>query len=29
MPGDVSLAHHGLLLLDARPECRHTLEVLQ
>jgi magnesium chelatase family protein len=26
-PGDVSLAHHGVLLLDARPECtRHVLE---
>jgi magnesium chelatase family protein len=28
-PGDVSLAHHGLLVLDARPECRRdVLEVL-
>ena len=29
-PGDVSLAHHGILFLDARPECRrHGLEVLR
>jgi magnesium chelatase family protein len=29
MPGEVSRAHHGLLFLDARPECRrHVLEVL-
>jgi magnesium chelatase family protein len=29
-PGDVSLAHHGMLLFDARPECRrHILEVLR
>ncbi len=29
LPGDVSLAHHGMLLLDARPECRrHVLDVL-
>jgi magnesium chelatase family protein len=29
-PGDVSLAHHGILLFDARPECRrHILEVLR
>jgi magnesium chelatase family protein len=27
-PGEVSLAHHGILFLDARPECRHhVLEV--
>jgi magnesium chelatase family protein len=27
-PGDVSRAHHGVLFLDARPECtRHVLEV--
>jgi magnesium chelatase family protein len=30
LPGDVSLAHHGILLLDARPACRrHVLEVLR
>jgi magnesium chelatase family protein len=30
MPGDVSLAHHGMRLLDARPEFRrHVLEVLR
>jgi hypothetical protein len=30
MPGEVSLAHHGVRGLDARPECqRHILEVLR
>jgi magnesium chelatase family protein len=30
MPGHVSLVHHGMLLLDARPACRrHVLEVLR
>jgi magnesium chelatase family protein len=29
-PGDVSLADHGMLFLDARPACRrHMLEVLR
>jgi magnesium chelatase family protein len=30
MPGEVSRAHHGILCLDALPECRrHVLEVLR
>jgi magnesium chelatase family protein len=30
LPEEVSLVHHGLLVLDERPECtRHVLEVLR
>jgi magnesium chelatase family protein len=30
LPGEVSLAHHGLMFLNELPECtRHVLEVLR
>jgi magnesium chelatase family protein len=30
LPGEVSLVHHGVLVLDELPECRrHVLEVVR